>query len=203
MQIKKENIKEKILISAKNEFLDKGYTNASLRVISEKAGLTKGALYSYFKNKDALFCELTKVAVDFIEAEFSESSHYIKSSKEYCNDFPLEDKIKSYRLHANTVLDNYDNYKLLLFCAAGSSLESYKEKIIQMYASQFILRSTFMEKKVNFSELYVHTLASTYVSYLEEIVLHKPNRDEVEMYATQMAIFVDAGMRKLSNYLSS
>ena len=56
--------KSKILQSAKNEFLDKGFTNASLRTIASNAGVTTGAMYRHFKDKDALFCALVDDAID-------------------------------------------------------------------------------------------------------------------------------------------
>ena len=40
-----EGVTEKILACAKEEFLTNGYENASLRVIAEKAGYTKGVIY--------------------------------------------------------------------------------------------------------------------------------------------------------------
>ena len=57
--------KAKILESAKKEFLEKGFVNASLRTIAANAGLTTGAMYRHFKDKDALFCALVDQAIDF------------------------------------------------------------------------------------------------------------------------------------------
>ncbi|MCG8500910.1 MAG: hypothetical protein MJB12_10950, partial [Firmicutes bacterium] len=50
------------------------------------------------------------------------------------------------------------------------------------------------------NKMFVHTLASTYVSFLEEIVLHEPERKEVDDYVEQMAIFVHSGIEKLYFY---
>ena len=58
--------KQKILESAKKEFLEKGFSAASLRTIASNAGLTTGAMYRHFKDKDALFCALVDDAVDFV-----------------------------------------------------------------------------------------------------------------------------------------
>ena len=54
MQIKKEEIKQKILEVATDEFMKKGYENASIRVIANKAHTTLGNIYHYFKNKEVL-----------------------------------------------------------------------------------------------------------------------------------------------------
>ena len=201
MQVKKDNIKEKIITSARREFLDHGYAEASLRVIAEKAGLTKGAIYSYFENKDALFCALTAPAVRFIENEFQyDESCYTAITRENSPD-SFEANIQGFRNYAHAVLDHYESFKLLLFCAAGSSLQDYKERIIQLYAQNFHKRLPLYTKTENckgvISEMFVHTLAATYISFLEELVLHEPNRTEADDYAVQMAIFIRSGIDKL------
>jgi TetR/AcrR family transcriptional regulator, transcriptional repressor for nem operon len=50
--------KEKIVQTAFNLFLTKGYREVSLREIVEKVGLSKGAFYHYYKSKEELFTEV-------------------------------------------------------------------------------------------------------------------------------------------------
>ena len=51
----KEKTVEKIKQAAVEEFLEKGYTKASLRTICKAAGVTTGAMYFSFESKEALF----------------------------------------------------------------------------------------------------------------------------------------------------
>lgn len=201
MQVKKEEIKDKIINSAIKEFLNCGYSKASLRVIAEKAGLTKGALYAYFKNKDDLFCKVTEPAVSFIESEFKyDISDFTTVVNEDCLD-SFNCDIECFKNYALAVLDNYKSFKLLLFCSAGSSLQDYKERIIHLYSQNFYSRFLAVRKvEVSediFCEMFVHTLANTYVSFLEELVLHEPNKKQVDDYVLQMAIFLNSGFKKL------
>ena len=55
MSVADKTIEPKILESAKAEFLSKPYEDVSLREICSKAGVTTGALYKRFTNKEALF----------------------------------------------------------------------------------------------------------------------------------------------------
>lgn len=48
------NTKERILKQAMRLFFEKGYHGSSIDEIAQTAGLTKGALYWHFKNKEAL-----------------------------------------------------------------------------------------------------------------------------------------------------
>ncbi len=66
MQVQKEEIRDKILAAATNEFLHKGYSSASLRDIATAAGITPGNIYRYYKNKYALYEVVTKPAWDGI-----------------------------------------------------------------------------------------------------------------------------------------
>ena len=52
--------KEKLIDSAKKEFLEKGYNKASLRKICADAGVTTGALYFFFKDKEDLFDSIVR-----------------------------------------------------------------------------------------------------------------------------------------------
>ena len=47
-----------IIQAAYSEFLAYGFQKASLHKIAEKAGVTTGAIYTRYKNKDALFASL-------------------------------------------------------------------------------------------------------------------------------------------------
>ena len=50
-----EGVYEAILSCAKKEFLEKGYKDASLRVIAQEAGTSTGSIYTRFGDKEGLF----------------------------------------------------------------------------------------------------------------------------------------------------
>ena len=54
-QVLKDEIRENILKAALQEFFDKGYQSAAMRNIATQAKIPTGLIYSYYKNKDALF----------------------------------------------------------------------------------------------------------------------------------------------------
>ena len=68
MSLPDKSIDPKILCSAKNEFMSKGYADASLRTICQKAGVTTGALYKRFDGKEALFETLVRQTLQDIES---------------------------------------------------------------------------------------------------------------------------------------
>ena len=60
--------RKELLKCAKEEFMDKGFMGASLRNICQKAGVTTGALYFFFKDKDDLFCNVVGHMMDRLNA---------------------------------------------------------------------------------------------------------------------------------------
>ena len=57
-------VTEKLMECAKEEFLANGYENASLRIIAEKAGSSKGAIYIRHPDKESLYRSLVQPAAD-------------------------------------------------------------------------------------------------------------------------------------------
>ena len=55
--------RNKLLESAKKEFMEKGYMKASLRTICKNAGVTTGALYFFFQDKEDLFESIAKETI--------------------------------------------------------------------------------------------------------------------------------------------
>lgn len=54
----RESVRERLLDAAADEFTENGYAAAKLQDIARRAGFTKGAVYSNFDSKRALFAEL-------------------------------------------------------------------------------------------------------------------------------------------------
>lgn len=65
-----EEKRQNILRSALNTFAIKGYQDASTNKIVETAGISKGTLFYYFKNKERLYYYLIDYALDIIKKEY-------------------------------------------------------------------------------------------------------------------------------------
>jgi len=79
--------KQRILDAAISVFIDRGFEEASMREIASAAGLTTGAIYHHFKNKDELFYHAVKEAMYFAQklSEKDESSN-LKSTENMLNE---------------------------------------------------------------------------------------------------------------------
>ena len=61
----REKTRNEIVLAAEKVFARKGYNGASMDDIVEESGLSKGALYGYFKSKEDLFLALRARRIDF------------------------------------------------------------------------------------------------------------------------------------------
>ena len=63
---------KRILKAATTEFLEYGFEGASMRRIAENAGITAGALYKHFKNKEDMFSALVEPTINELMAKYQE-----------------------------------------------------------------------------------------------------------------------------------
>ncbi|MBU9713848.1 TetR/AcrR family transcriptional regulator [Evansella tamaricis] len=63
---------KKIIESALTEFAEKGYTSANINIIAEKAGVSIGAMYKYFENKEDLYMKIIAYAVEKLNGVLGE-----------------------------------------------------------------------------------------------------------------------------------
>ena len=55
---KRDRTRAKLLEAARSLIREKGHEHATLEAIAERAGMTTGAIYGNFKNRDELFIAL-------------------------------------------------------------------------------------------------------------------------------------------------
>ena len=63
------DLRQQILFTAKNLFIQQGYHGLSMRQIAEALGVSKAALYYHFRDKEELFLAILDSYLDEIEAE--------------------------------------------------------------------------------------------------------------------------------------
>lgn len=70
----KEEAKSKIVEAARIVFAKKGYHDATMDDVAKEVGVSKGALYSYFKSKEDLLKEITLESHQALRTILSETS---------------------------------------------------------------------------------------------------------------------------------
>jgi AcrR family transcriptional regulator len=81
----KEEAKTRILNTATEMFLENGYKNTKMNEIAKKLGVSKGALYQYYKSKEDLLIDVIKSG-----AQFRRSSVFNKMTLEQLSHLPTK-----------------------------------------------------------------------------------------------------------------
>ena len=191
--------KKKILESATAEFLEKGFMNASLRTIASNAGLTTGAMYRHFKDKDALFCALVDEAIDFTTKTvmIADSSYHMDLDIPVLKEHFEEENRQTNEL-LTYIFDNFDAFTLLLTKASGSTHEHFQEEICELYTKNcedtfnWMYKNQISTKKVD--KMTVHFIASTIINAFVEIITHKMTKKAASQYIQNIEEFTRFGL---------
>ena len=137
MATKDHTLDEKITAAAREEFLEKGFEKASVRKIADRAGITTGALYTRYRNKDALFASLLEKAGKTIAAHGEELTRgYLDVRAHPDADAFLAAMNREAAVYLDLLFDHYEDC-LLLFCRSrGSSVEANLEAMMDRKARE-------------------------------------------------------------------
>lgn len=122
MQVQKDEVKNRILEAAKEEFLLSGYQNSSMRRIADSAGITPGNIYAYFSGKDDLFDNVIMPVLEQINELFDMQVG-----------IPSEMNIQQItQTITNMFLEYKHEFIILMNGSTGSQYENIKKEIVSL-----------------------------------------------------------------------
>lgn len=135
--------KEKLLESAKSEFLEKGYMKSSLRKICANAEVTTGALYFFFEGKEDLFAAIVEpplnTLTEVLSQHFTEDMSII-SAPGFIEKYSIADDKEHEIFGASLVhhiYQHYDAFMLLLTKAQGSRFENCVDSLVELIEKSY------------------------------------------------------------------
>jgi len=193
---------ENIIKSARIQFREKGFRNASIRKICKDAGVTNGAFYSHFDSKEDLFCAIVQPCVDGLSSLYADESEFffeIKSADDIINAFRRSyksaDKIIEY------VCDNREDFMLILESGAGTIYEDFLEDMTQNEAEsmmEFLKKSEdYVENIEKISDNIIKMGAAFLISTIFECLRKGMNADEISKETMLVSDYCIAGYKYL------
>lgn len=174
--------KKRLLESAKKEFLEKGFTRTSLRTIAANAGVTTGAMYRHFKDKNDFFCALVDEPVKVVRNTIMAENDTLKSDINPISREHEQEETKIFTSLLDYIYSNFDAFTILLTKAAGSTHENFLEEMCDLYTKRCIETFNMMyEKKYiehRVDEMTIHIIASSMINSFAEIIFHKIPKEE-------------------------
>jgi AcrR family transcriptional regulator len=193
----KEATRRKILQIGQEEFLSKGFKDAHLRDIAKKAGITTGAIYGHYPDKEALFCALVQpVADEFLKLRREGHDSYLsmpesdlkKSSRD---DFGPVSQMLDY------IYSHFDVFKLLICHAAATG---YKDYISVLIEKETAAATSFMDKmkdagilKNGINAEFISIITHSYYSDVFEIVRRDMPKECAYAYIKTLSAFYANG----------
>ncbi|MBQ8687002.1 MAG: TetR/AcrR family transcriptional regulator [Ruminococcus sp.] len=171
--------RERLIESAKKEFLEKGYMKASLRKICADAGVTTGALYFFFKDKEALFGAIVETPLqkllEYMQMHFEEDSGP-KMLREYEHKDGDHDAFTSMLVHH--LYSNYDAFLLILTKAQGTRYEDCVDRIVDMTERTYLAMAENMasiQEGMKVNQYMTHWLTHMHIDAFIHLLTHEPD----------------------------
>lgn len=185
-------IDPRLLDAAKEEFLEKGFSGALIREICAKAGVTTGAFYKRYANKEELFDALVSPTVeDFRRVIMSiEPEELDALGKTGSIDAIWGNQHDNYRWIMAYMYDHLDVFRLLLCCAEGTSHDHYLHDLT-VYAcrgTMTVMGAAYEKGLCTYlpSEEELHLLLTAYHAALIEPVIHGYTREQAMNYCDSL-----------------
>lgn len=182
------SIDPKLLESAKEEFLSKGFLEASLKTICDNAGVTTGALYKRYKGKEELFCAVVAHTVADLEDVIQEKAHIDFS------DVSDEALVRAWYMDEAYMLwwfqflyDRHDGFVLLLKCAEGTRYSNFEHDWVeQMTESTWKYYREAYDRnlcRADISRKEMHALLSVFWTTIYEPFIHDYSWEQIEEHS--------------------
>lgn len=190
----RENSKELIIRAGKQEFLKYGYKGASLRNICKQAGVTTGAFYFQFENKEQLLDEILRPVITYFSAMVQKST-----MEEFEGESSSADGDEQ-------MLEMFWNYKeecqILLEGTAGTAYEKFFEELQEGLRQGFLLffgKYGISDVDEKLLDVIVRMRVESYLT----IIRKEYTLEETKKLARQIGIYCDAGFEALVRQLKT
>ena len=204
-----EGVTEKLLEQAMKEFLDKGYTGASLRTIAENAVTTPRSVYTRYGDKEGLFAALVSECADTLKNMFiSYMKDYgekpVDEQKNLFHDDKFDEEYKDYIYSIiDYIYENFNVFKLLICCSKDTRFADYVDEIVSVDETHTLMYIQRTGNQVISSgkaaPQLIHLLCSSYVHGFFEFVRHDMEKAEAQKYILQLRTFFACGWDHLFN----
>ncbi len=195
------NTKDLILKISKEEFISKGYNNASLRDIASKCHISATAVYRHFKNKEEIF----EAVINPLISYFNETTNYIEGKD---NDFLKNNNVSEMwnfehegSFHFNILFGEYNDLVILIVKERKSW---FKDFIINYEFNATIKYINQMKKEgYKIKDLNLVLFKVLLDSYLEaylNLLDKKLKKEELFKICSEINDFYTLGFRNLLGF---
>lgn len=189
---------ERLIACGTAEFLEKGYTDASLRTIAEKAETSTSSIYVRFKDKEGLFGAIVEPAAEEFKRRFIAVQETFRA-------YEKERQVKEVGQYSSSemlrmidyIYDHFDAFRLLLDASHGTRFQHFVNELVELeeaYTYEWTETTgcgTEIASGIT-KELY-HVVVTSYFEGVFEIVRHNIGREDAKKYVQKLNAYHQAG----------
>ena len=182
-----EGVSEQILQCAKTEFLEKGYTEASLRSIAAAAGTSTNSIYVRFGDKEGLFSAIVEPVLSAMTERF------LKIQEEFCRMDRAEQAahMAEYADGGTMELvgymyDHLDEFRLLLDASYGTRFHNFVDELVRIEVEYTYKYMAAVGCPAHLgdamTEKLLHIVTTSRFESIFEVIRHGMSREEAADY---------------------
>ena len=192
----------RVMAAARDEFMEHGFEQASMRRIGERCGMTAAGVYRHCRDKEDLFDQLVSPAVNRLYGWLE--GHVGRYMQAVEGDGAVLWKDTEIDLMREIVYPHMDEYRLLLTCAQGTKhadflhdLAAYNQTEMWKYLPMLRAKG-YRVRDISPKEL--HLLLSAYTAAQFEPVVHGYPLDEALRCLETVEAFFLPGWKNLMGF---
>ena len=198
-----EGVYERILECAKKEFLEKGYTEASLRTIAAGADTSTQSIYVRFRDKEGLFSAIVEPAADAFMAQFykvQETFHAFdpETQRKEVGTYSTNEMMKM----VDYMYDNFDTFRLLLDASYGTRFQNFVDQLVAVeedYTWKWMeATGAGSEMKEAMPRELYHMVVTSYFEGIFEVIRHEMSRENAKKYIFMLGKYHHAGFMAIA-----
>lgn len=193
--------KNLIIEIAKQEFLEKGYVHASLRTITQKAGVTTGSFYWHFKDKEDLFGQIVEESYLRILNMYDEAASYYENLEVRDQKSSMGDVGEICMLKMlDYIYERKDVFLILLLCSKGTAYENLIHELTKReIETTKQAMSTLGVSTEKISNRMYEIIISGMFSAIFELITQDVTLEEAKSSCMELHRFYTAGWKYLMN----
>ncbi len=177
----------------KAEFLEKGYADASIRSIGQRAGLTSAALYRHYSSKEEMFCAVVEPLVQEIQQRIEQHKQVKYRMMEKKTDREILFGESIIDIVKEVILPHRSEFYLLVKCAQGTRYENFVHDFVASNQGDLANAIDCMKAQgypaIHLEKEELHMLLSAYMTAIIEPIIHGYPDEKITTYLDRMSDF--------------
>ena len=182
-----EGVAERILTAAKQEFLEKGYVDASLRTIATAANTSTNSIYVRFGDKEGLFSTIVEpVLSEMIERflKIQETFHQMDRAAQAAQMPEYSDGGTAELM--DYMYEHLDAFRLLLDASYGTRFHNFVDELVRIEVEYTYKYMEAVGYPAQFgdalTEKLLHIVTTSRFESIFEVIRHGMSREEAKKY---------------------